>query len=186
MSAARPVRLLRLLPGLLAIGVLAACAAPQPTAYGPATNGTGYVDRAVTSEILEVRFEGNRLTDRDTVESYALYRAAEVAAVHGADRIAILDKTVEENRRTVRDYDPYPYGFGYGYTSGGRHVVGTRYGFPIYARPRDYSYTTYAAELLVRLIPPSAPNPDDAPVRDVATILQTLGPTIRRPAPEGT
>ncbi|MEQ8964688.1 MAG: hypothetical protein RID91_02585 [Azospirillaceae bacterium] len=186
MLAQRSARLVQVLSGFLVLGLLAACAAPQPTAYRPATNGTGYADRAVTSEIVEVRFEGNRLTDRGTVESYALYRAAEVAAVHGADRIAILDKTVEENRRTVRDYDPYPFGFGYGYTSGGRHVVGTRYGFPIYARPRDYSYTSYAAELLVRLIPPSAPNPDDAPVRDVATILQTLGPAIRRPAPEGT
>jgi len=176
--------LARLAPlGLVLAVALAACAAPQPTPYRAAANGTGYTDRAVTSEILEVRFEGNRLTSRETVEQYALYRAAEIAAVNGADRLAILDKTVEEQTRTVRDYDPYPFGFGYGYSSSGRRVVGASYRVPVYAtRARDYTSTTYAAELLVRLVAPGAPNPDDAPVRDVATILRTLGPAIVRPA----
>ncbi len=75
----------RALPlGLLAGLVLAGCANP-PTPYQPRLAGqtTGYTDRALTQNRYRVTFTGNTATPRETVESYLLLRAAEVARAAG-------------------------------------------------------------------------------------------------------
>jgi hypothetical protein len=57
----------------------------QPTPYQPRLQGqaTGYTDRALTQNRYRVTFTGNSVTPRETVESYLLLRAAEVARAAG-------------------------------------------------------------------------------------------------------
>jgi hypothetical protein len=163
---------------LAALLGLAACGTPQPTPYQPAGAAGGYAERPIAGGLVEVVFRGNTVTPPERVEAYALYRAAEIAANRGADRLAVLDKTVRENRREVRDYDPWPGYVGYGNRSG----VGFGYSVPVY-RSRTYSYTTYTAELLVRPLPPGVAPTEPAPLYDVGDLLQRLGPSIQRPLP---
>src|ERR1700761_2264372 len=68
-----------------AAALLAGCV--QPTRYAPRTEGqrTGYTDRALTQTRYRVTFTGNSATPRETVETYLLLRAAEVARAAGYD-----------------------------------------------------------------------------------------------------
>ena len=62
----------------LALG-LAGCMTATP--YAPRLEGqaTGYTDRALAQNRYRVTFTGNTATPRETVETYLLLRAAEVA-----------------------------------------------------------------------------------------------------------
>ena len=64
----------------LALCVLMAAACQTPTPYGPAVspNGDGYTTQQIESNRFRVSFKGNSLTTRQTVDTYMLYRAAEV------------------------------------------------------------------------------------------------------------
>ena len=68
----------RLLLAAAAALSLAACATPTP--YQPLVrNGTatgGYTETRISSDRFRVSFQGNTITDRETVERYLLYRAA--------------------------------------------------------------------------------------------------------------
>jgi hypothetical protein len=68
---------------LLALVLLAGCAAPA--LYAPRGQGqaTGYTDRQLASNRFRVTFTGNSATPRETVENYLLLRAAEVAQAAG-------------------------------------------------------------------------------------------------------
>ena len=60
--------------------MIAGCA--TPTTYRPAKGSgfsrTGYSERQVTPDRFLVTFAGNSVTERDTVERYLLFRAAEL------------------------------------------------------------------------------------------------------------
>jgi len=73
--------------------VLGACAAPGPTRYGPKFGAFGYSDDDRAGGTIRVRFTGNSETPRSAVDSFALYRAAEVTLARGFDRFAIMDRS---------------------------------------------------------------------------------------------
>jgi hypothetical protein len=110
-------------------GLLAACG---PTEYERAGGGpgeTGYTTSRLAEDRYLVTFEGNAQTPRETVETYLLYRAAEVAAETGHPYFALVAQATE---REV-DYNVYAarpglHGLGPGF--GG---VGPAYGYPYYA-----------------------------------------------------
>lgn len=171
---------------LTALPALAACGTARPTAYAPAGPGSGYAERPIAGGLFEVTFTGNTVTPPERVEAYALYRAAELAANRGADRLAVLDKTLHRQRDVIREYDPWPgyVGYGFGSRVGSAVSVGTR--FPLYGPAYDrYSYTRYRAELLVRPLPPGVPAEQGAVIHSVPGLLQQLGPLIQRPLPAG-
>lgn len=96
----------RVLPLLIAAGLLAGCMIP--TLYAPRTEGqrTGYTDRALTQTRYRVTFTGNSVTPRETVEDYLLLRAAEVTRAAGYP--AFMFDT--RNTRANHTYDALPYG----------------------------------------------------------------------------
>lgn len=184
--------------GLLALCLaLAACTAPQPTRYQQSEddNGFGYSEKWLDETTYEVRFAGNRLTERETVEAYALYRAAELAREKDYESFALLERTVEEHTQERLYYDspgfygsPFyygPYGWGHPYYHHPR-----RLGYPGYYHsgfgawpPRRVTQTTFAAVATVALF--TGVPPDDAvKTYDAAKVLEELGPKVVRPEPE--
>ena len=74
---------------VLAALALAACATATP--YQPAArNGDyGYVERKIEDNRYTIQFNGNSITERETVESYLLFRAAELTLQHGFDYFVV-------------------------------------------------------------------------------------------------
>src|SRR5689334_3716661 len=94
---------------ILAAG-LAACATPTP--YQPRAPGSsgassgGYAESRIEGDRWRVSFTGNTLTSRETVESYLLYRAAELTLQQGFDGFTIVDRATDRHTRTYVDPDP--------------------------------------------------------------------------------
>ncbi len=86
-----------------ALGGLAACetATPyQPLQKGSATFG-GYSEQKISTDRFRVNFQGNSLTERETVERYLLFRSAELALQEGYDWFELVDRDTERQAHTV-------------------------------------------------------------------------------------
>jgi hypothetical protein len=77
----------------VAFAWLAGCSDTTP--YRPAVRGEGYSDEQVGPGRFRVTFVGNTVTDRQTVEDYMMYRAAEVTLNAGRERFTVLEKDVD-------------------------------------------------------------------------------------------
>ena len=120
-----------------AAALLAACASPTP--YEPAgpNDETGYASEQVSADTYRVSFEGNAVTDRKTVETYLLYKAAQVAQNTGHDYFRFKERDTDRQVDVdVNTYSATPglYGYGAGFGVGG-------YGFP-YTSTYDYGVGT--------------------------------------------
>lgn len=95
-------------------GGLAACetATPyQPLRAGSQVSG-GYSDLKLESNRWRVTFAGNSLTSRQTVETYLLYRAAELTVNQGYDWFEMADRQTDKHVQTFADpIGPYGYGW---------------------------------------------------------------------------
>jgi hypothetical protein len=95
---------------LAALLALAACASGS-TPYQPlsSTSGIagGYSDQKLADGRFRVTFAGNRLTSRDAVEGYLLYRAAELTLAESYDWFVIVDR--EMDHRVTREIRPDPH-----------------------------------------------------------------------------
>jgi hypothetical protein len=96
---------------LLAVG-LVACTAPTP--YQPATDGFGYAEQQLEDNRYRVTFAGNADTDRETVQNYLLFRAAEVTLESGNDYFTMAERNLDRSTRYFGTVDPlYPGGYRY-------------------------------------------------------------------------
>ncbi len=150
--------------------LLAACGGP--TAYAPASGGTGYSDVALEEGRYRISFAGNSLTQRSTVEAYMLYRAAEVTLASGHDWFRIADRDTETEtsfRSTSTGFDRFGYPF---HRPGlaGLDTVNTR---PI---------TQYEAFADIVVFDGEKPA-EDVMAYDARSVIETLGPLVTRPAP---
>src|SRR6201996_4178855 len=111
-SLIRP--LARAFPLALAACLLAGCMTPTP--YAPRTEGqkTGYTDRALTQTRYRVTFTGNSATPRETVETYLLLRAAEVARAAGYDSFVFDTRNTKAHTTAQVIPDPGPGWGGWG------------------------------------------------------------------------
>jgi hypothetical protein len=75
-----------------ALGALAACATQTP--YQPKTGSAGYgfAETEIESNRVRITFSGNTETDRETVETYLLFRAAEATLTRGYDYFIVVDR----------------------------------------------------------------------------------------------
>lgn len=81
---------------------LVACTPAGPTGYGPALGLYGYKEEKLESGAWKVSFTGNQQTGRKAVETYALYRAAQLTLKQGATRFMVIDRTYK--RDTQQNY----------------------------------------------------------------------------------
>ena len=158
-----------------------------PTPYAPRTEGarTGYTDRALTQTRYRVTFTGNSATPRETVESYLLLRAAEVARAAGYDSFIFDTRNTKAHTtaQVVPEPGPGPAGvvagaarlglarlsagaYGFGYDPAVDIVVRTNY--EAYAeivlltpdQAAKEPRAVKAAEVIARIGPEAAPKPN--------------------------
>jgi hypothetical protein len=93
--------------------VVAGCA--TETTYRPAQGRgfyrTGFSEQRIEPDRFIVSFGGNSVTERDTVERYLLFRAAELTLQQGYDYFVTVDR---ETDRQTRTYSTPGFGYGYG------------------------------------------------------------------------
>lgn len=158
------------------LAVVAACAHPTP--YQPATseNGEGYTTQRIEQNRFRISFRGNSVTSRQTVDTYMLYRAAEVTLQNGNDYFIIVNKDVDKNTGYENYGDDLAWGWGGGW--GWRHHgFGGGGGFD-YSRPIN-TYDALADIVLYR-----GKKPDNNPYAyDAREVVNAVGPTVVRIAP---
>ncbi|MEL7130342.1 MAG: hypothetical protein AAGK23_12425 [Pseudomonadota bacterium] len=109
-----------------ALLALSACATATP--YQPQVNSNGgYLDQQIETNRWAISFAGNTLTDRQTVETYLLYRAAELTSQQGFDYFQIVTRDTDVESRFIATgfSSPFFYNF-YGF---GPHAGFGRAGF---------------------------------------------------------
>jgi hypothetical protein len=159
---------------------LAACSS-GPTPYQPASAAgayeRGYAETKIENDRYRISFKGNSLTDRETVENYLLYRAAELTLQSGYDTFTIV------NRDTDKDSSIRRTG---GYSRFSHMYFSPRWGWvhawdPFWSSPARYDevtrYETFAEIVMSRGEKSGNPNAFNA--REVS---QNLSAAIQRPA----
>jgi hypothetical protein len=149
---------------------LAACASPTP--YRPADDTYGYTDQQIEPDRYSVSFFGNSRTSRDMVESFVLYRAAELTLKAGDDWFAVVDRDTERSVSYYTTVDPL-WG-GYNYWPYCRTCWWPHYG-PAVARTRQYDrYAAYATIVTREGEKP----PDMIDAYDARAVIEELGPLV--------
>jgi hypothetical protein len=180
---------------VLALGACATATPYQPLQRGSATSG-GYSEQQLEANRFQVSFSGNSVTDRRTVETYLLFRAAELTRQQGYDWFAIVDRQTDRNTQVYAD--PYFNTWG-GYWGPSWRVFGPRYGG--WSRwgywgggggwgpgwgggwgPGGYSLREVTRfEANAEIFMGRGPKPNDSRSFDASDVIQRLGPTIVRP-----
>ncbi|WP_420405079.1 CC0125/CC1285 family lipoprotein [Nisaea sp.] len=176
MRTLQPLRRTAFLAGVLALAAaLGACSTPTP--YAPADDRFGYKDSSIERDRYRVSFNGNSATDRETVETYLLYRAAELTLENGQSHFVIVLRDLDKNERYVHhSYYPFDYGtYGYYGYHGGYYFRRS-----VLAGPSDsipIARYEAIAEIVIGGDELKAEGTDSYDAREV---LSTLGPRIVR------
>jgi len=173
----------RVLLALCAASVLAACTA-MPTPYQPAV-GTrwGYEENQIETNRFRVSFGGNSLTDRETVETYLLYRAAELTVEQGYDYFEVVERATDTDTRYVNTdpFNPYYGGFSvhYAYFHPRWGWRGWRDPFWDDVQMREIRRFEASAEITLG----TGSKPEHAGAFDARDVMANLGDDIVRPEP---
>lgn len=98
--------------------VLAACATATPYQQSTSADArNGFSEIQIENDRTRISFDGNSLTKRDTVETYLLFRAAELTKQKGYDFFTLTDRATDEKTRVQYTgfNDPYYGYFDYAY-----------------------------------------------------------------------
>ncbi|MEE9271848.1 MAG: hypothetical protein V3U57_01055 [Robiginitomaculum sp.] len=111
------MKILKRLAIITSLAVLTACATATP--YQPAVNGkgNGFSETKIENNRVLISFDGNSLTDRQTVETYLLYRAAELTKQKGYTYFVLTNRGTDKKTRVINTgfNDPYYGMFDYSY-----------------------------------------------------------------------
>jgi hypothetical protein len=197
------------LASLAALSLLGACATATP--YQAATpNARGFSEQKIEDNRFAVEFSGNSLTERKTVETYLLYRAAELTRQNGFDHFRVEARQTEADSHLIPIGPAYGTGFGPGgyvpYYSGfncdyrfygphaayfydpyrGRYAASGFYGSrfnsydPFWGGPQEYREVTRYVAS-AEIIMGKGAKPADAAFFDAQQVIFNLGNQIVRP-----
>lgn len=182
------------------LALLGACATATPYQQALTANDSGYSEQKIEDNRFQVQFEGNSLTDRKTVETYLLYRAAELTKQSGYDHFRVVRRDTDSNTRLVGSpsaYDPFYDHFYLNYRYFGpraayfhdpyrRYYPGpsyySRWGAydPFWGGPSEYrERTSYIAS--AEIVMGKGPKPDDVAYFDASQVIFNLTGSIQRP-----
>ncbi len=109
--------MIRTILAIAAAATLVGCATSTP--YGPATgnNPYGFTDQRIEENRYRITFRGNSSTTREAVETFLLFRAAELTVESGFDYFIVTEQDTEANKRYSAQSNPaffgrYYYGYG--------------------------------------------------------------------------
>lgn len=147
---------------------LSACATITPYQPAQGNNGYGYSEQKLQTNRYRVSFSGNSKTDRNTVENYLLYRAAELTLAQGGDSFVVSNQDTEKNTRTTGVSAGtgfgYPFFFGPGF--GGTTTTNTQHDYDAYG---------------VITIHKGTASSDQPNIYNARDLQANLGPDIKRP-----
>jgi hypothetical protein len=168
-----------------ALGLLAACAAQTPYQPSSAESRYGFSETPIEQNRLRISFRGNTLTERETVETYLLYRAAEATIERGFDYFIVANRDVDESTRLQPMGPIRPrYGFDYWYFSPRRGW--SPWYDPFWDEPTSYREVTRyeaVAEIAMFRGDNPAPDPNAYSAREVQSNLS--GRITRPTTPAG-
>jgi hypothetical protein len=171
---------MRTLLFVLAAGLLAACATATPY-QAASTDRYGFQEQQIEANRVRITFRGNTVTDRETVETYLLYRAAEVTLQNGKDYFIVAQRDTEEHSRIQGAGAHHPrFAFDYWYFSARRGW--SPWYDPFWDEPNSYREVTRyeaVAEIAMFVGPKPAGDADAFDAREVQTNLQ--GRIVRPP-----
>lgn len=177
-------------PALAALAMLGACATSTPYApVGEADSG-GYAEQRIETDRFVVSFNGNSLTERKTVETYLLFRAAELTTQEGFDWFEVVRRQTDEDSSLIPTSmgSPYYSGFLCDYRFFGPRGRGFRRGYrgafydPFYdgfGAPGYREVTRYEAS--AEIILGRGSKPSGSQYFDANDVLINLAGTIARP-----
>jgi len=165
----------RLLGAALLLLGLVACAS-SPTPYQAASNGFGYREQQLESNRYRVSFAGNSATSLDTVQDYALYRAAELTVATGHDYFRVVNRSTDTRGSGVGG-PRIGVGVGSGGGSSGS-VLGVGGSSILGGGGYADDYTVTMDILTFQGAKPAA----DPDAYDAREVLRRLEPTLRHPS----
>lgn len=160
-------------------GLLAACATATP--YQPSDSARyGFQEQQIEQNRLRITFRGNTLTDRESVETYLLYRAAELTLQNGKDYFVVVSRDTEEHSRLQGEgFGRSRYGFAY-------HAYRPHFGWspwydPFWNEPSRYrEVTRYEAIAEIAMFNGQKPA-TDANAFDAREVQANLQGRVTRP-----
>lgn len=167
---------------------LTACetATPYQPLGAPGTHASGgFSDVRLAPNRYRVSFAGNSMTTRQRVETYLLYRAAELTTERGYDGFTIVDRATDRNVETRVYRDPFPGPYRWWRPSWRyRGAFGWRswdpwYGDPFWADNIDVS-TIQRFEANAEIVMFRGNRSDDKSF-NAREVMSNLGPTIELP-----
>lgn len=172
---------------LMGAAVMSGCATPTPYHAASLTDPAhfdGYHETRLEPERWRVVFAGNSLTSRETVETYLLYRAAELTLDNGYDWFQAVERDTEAHvTLSVRE----PSGvWGPGWEPHWRYAYGVRAGWrawdrhspePAFDVQRVTAYEAFAEVVMRRGAKPA----DDPRAFDARAVRASLEARIARP-----
>ncbi len=164
---------------LAVIGALSLAACATSTPYGPATsrNPFGFSDQKIEDNRYRIVFRGNSSTDREAVETYLLYRAAELTLQNGLDYFVVTEQDTEESRRYSSSANPaffgrYYYGYGPYCCAFPYYAYGFGWGSP-YSDFNTREITRYSAIAFITMHKGQKPA-DDPQAFDARSVVENL------------
>jgi hypothetical protein len=165
---------------IVAMTTLGACSS-GPTPYQPASANysRGYTETKIEDARYRISFKGNSLTERETVENYMLFRAAELTLQSGYDTFTISNRDTDKDKSTRYSGGFYGPRLSYMYFS-------PRFGWygaydPFWNDSARYREVT-SYEAFAEIVMTKGPKGSDPNSFDARQVSQNLGPTIQRPA----
>lgn len=168
-----------------ALAALAVSACATSTPYAPTSNQSryGFNETQIEANRWAVSFSGNSLTDLKTVETYLLYRAAELTRNSGYDYFVIVDRKVDQDT-DYRGTNMNRYAFNPAFSYQFYHP---RFGWRYYYDPffddvtlREVTKYEAIAEIVMGQGPKPAGN---VRAYDADDVLMRLSGQIQRPSP---
>lgn len=174
----------------IASGALLVSGCATETTYRPATGKgfyrTGYSERQVEADRWLVTFAGNTVTDRDTVERYLLFRAAQLTLQNGYDYFVMVDRSTDRQAQTYSTPGP---GWGGGWGPSWRYYgrgFGWRAWDPWWGDPfwgnnvdvRTVDRYEASAEIVMRK---GTPAKDEVRAFNARDVADRIGPTVVMP-----
>jgi len=152
---------------------LSSCATP----YQSAGFRGGYTDIQLDSNTFQVTFRGNAYTRRQSVETYLLFRCAELTAEAGYDYFIILGSDTEARQGTFSTPGTYSSTTTGSATISGNTAFGSATTHGTYSPGQTFLITKYGATAMIKAYKGEKPA-DNPTAFDASEILKYLGPRV--------
>ncbi len=124
-----------------------------------------------------VAYRGNAYTDRQTVQSYLLYRCAQVTAGDGYDYFVLTSGDTEARHGPISTPSTYSSTTTASAFASGNSAFGNSQTFGVVNPGQTMSYTKYGANTVIKMFKGRKP-PEDPQAYDAHEVIQYMGPNI--------